>query len=117
MRVRGLKQLHIPLTLFVFQESHPMRVRGLKLHVIINGRLRTSVAPHAGAWIETYNFPDKLVFREVAPHAGAWIETSRTELMEYLKGGSHPMRVRGLKRPGKVVQKGCGGRTPCGCVD
>ena len=34
------------------------------------------VAPHAGAWIETYNptFPPKQSF--VAPHAGAWIETA-----------------------------------------
>jgi len=33
------------------------------------------VAPHAGAWIETrpQQVPDRLT--AVAPHAGAWIET------------------------------------------
>ena len=39
------------------------------------------VAPHAGAWIET--FPERRDdFREiVAPHAGAWIETLNTSVM------------------------------------
>jgi len=37
----------------------------------------SSVAPHAGAWIET--LPDilQIVLQVVAPHAGAWIETPR----------------------------------------
>ena len=33
------------------------------------------VAPHAGAWIETYGGWDSLLIEGVAPHAGAWIET------------------------------------------
>ncbi len=33
------------------------------------------VAPHAGAWIETYSFMLLVPIDSVAPHAGAWIET------------------------------------------
>ena len=33
------------------------------------------VAPHAGAWIETYNDTLSQTKYGVAPHAGAWIET------------------------------------------
>ena len=33
------------------------------------------VAPHAGAWIETYSYQALIVSQLVAPHAGAWIET------------------------------------------
>ena len=36
----------------------------------------TSVAPHAGAWIETRQLVVQSIDRHVAPHAGAWIETS-----------------------------------------
>ena len=54
------------------------------------------VAPHAGAWIETYQYGLFSDLSHVAPHAGAWIETIR-----YGKGclpiSSHPTRVRGLK--------------------
>ncbi len=55
------------------------------------------VAPHAGAWIETWSrgfFPKAT---DVAPHAGAWIETftvqgRRPDLVSPLTQG------RGLKR-------------------
>ena len=33
------------------------------------------VAPHAGAWIETHRGRDWALSDRVAPHAGAWIET------------------------------------------
>jgi len=33
------------------------------------------VAPHAGAWIETYKGVRYVTHYQVAPHAGAWIET------------------------------------------
>src|SRR5689334_7250774 len=39
-----------------------------------------SVAPHAGAWIETPGDTLSTSEREVAPHAGAWIETSVSSL-------------------------------------
>ena len=53
-----------------------MRVRGLKLVTGNAGYERISVAPHAGAWIETG-------FVKYNCHRGL----------------SHPMRVRGLKQP------------------
>ena len=51
-----------------------MWVRGLKLFLVTQTRLNGKVAPHVGAWIETY-------------------------LTEYVQGlsTSHPMWVRGLK--------------------
>ena len=36
-----------------------------------------TVAPHAGAWIETFMPLRLLITPLVAPHAGAWIETVR----------------------------------------
>ena len=33
------------------------------------------VAPHGGAWIETYNQRRTVMMNYVAPHGGAWIET------------------------------------------
>ena len=37
--------------------------------------IKTFVAPHAGAWIETQDLGCGVVTPHVAPHAGAWIET------------------------------------------
>jgi len=34
------------------------------------------VAPHAGAWIETWRSSSHRQYIDVAPHAGAWIETT-----------------------------------------
>ncbi len=37
----------------------------------------SAVAPHVGAWIET-RYPTRLSLpRNVAPHVGAWIETQK----------------------------------------
>ena len=53
-----------------------MWVRGLKHDITIDFTPVPFVAPHVGAWIETYlplgstNQPPP-----VAPHVGAWIET------------------------------------------
>jgi len=52
-----------------------MQVRGLKLCRFSVGTIRHLVAPHAGAWIETFCFVDSFAQVRVAPHAGAWIET------------------------------------------
>ena len=55
--------------------SHPMWVRGLK-HVLLVANIRViQVAPHVGAWIETYTSPNLCEIWRVAPHVGAWIET------------------------------------------
>ena len=42
-----------------------------------NGRAFPEVAPHAGAWIETYFEEASIDETKVAPRAGAWIETYR----------------------------------------
>ena len=55
------------------------------------------VAPHAGAWIETYEKTRPGGWHRVAPHAGAWIETSRSGAAFVVVEVSHPTRVRGLK--------------------
>ena len=75
MRARGLKLSQSQKNIIV-ELSRPMRARGLKqktrplyVPVII-------VAPHAGAWIETYYPTQHREKGKVAPHAGAWIETS-----------------------------------------
>ena len=33
--------------------SHPIRVRGLKLQVVVDSLAHTGVAPYTGVWIET----------------------------------------------------------------
>ena len=55
------------------------------------------VAPHAGAWIETFQSAYQTNTDAVAPHAGAWIET-RIPLSRLPQLTSHPTRVRGLKQ-------------------
>ena len=52
MRVRGLKR-EIRAICWQKNKSHPMRVRGLKLKSVTIIPLYLTVAPHAGAWIET----------------------------------------------------------------
>ena len=76
-------------------QSHPSRVRGLKL---IGGSMEALlyiVAPLAGAWIETSGGCQTTgTLIRVAPLAGAWIETGTT------------YKITGVS-----------GRTPRGCVD
>ena len=93
MRVRGLKH-EIVTDPATGDLSHPMRVRGLKLY---------------DTWLAVYG-------STVAPHAGAWIETSSLWLSLPLPW-SHPMRVRGLKQKYAKANDLILGRTPCGCVD
>ena len=115
-----------------------MRVRGLKPCIVRHFRICSTVAPHAGAWIETSPRVTEYLYREVAPHAGAWIETRarkpfrlllsvaphagawietfRTLTLMTLKK-SHPMRVRGLKLTHLTIYPFVLCRTPCGCVD
>ncbi len=52
-----------------------MQGRGLKLIYGCGKKQKIKVAPHAGAWIETYNGTIYTAGKTVAPHAGAWIET------------------------------------------
>ena len=53
MWVRGLKLLPC-LSGCKLAVSHPMWVRGLKLRCKNRDEQRLSVAPHVGAWIETF---------------------------------------------------------------
>ena len=73
-----------------------MWVRGLKPAEIDLYLYITDVAPHVGAWIETFVHDLRAAVKEVAPHVGAWIETliKRKQIRFLL---SHPMWVRGLK--------------------
>ena len=80
-------------------------------------KMPQGVAPLAGAWIETAFFSVNMPMIWVAPLAGAWIETFSSYNKVRIPG-SHPSRVRGLKRyqndsMGSVID----GRTPRGCVD
>ena len=52
VRVRGLKLVE-RVKLIRVALSHPVRVRGLKRHYLTRQLLRRCVAPCAGAWIET----------------------------------------------------------------
>jgi len=54
------------------------------------------VAPRAGAWIETLYICSLYRLTEVAPRAGAWIET-RNFASNYHFLVSRPARARGLK--------------------
>ena len=73
-RERGLKPLlHVPFP--PLPRSLPTRERGLKQGYALQVIKRLTVAPYAGAWIETCAYADCRKLREVAPYAGAWIET------------------------------------------
>lgn len=58
--------------------SLPVRERGLKLEQAKTYRIKTIVAPCAGAWIETVIFTNVGPRNPVAPCVGAWIETRWT---------------------------------------
>ena len=75
-----------------------MRVRGLKPFLPVRSRTAAGVAPRAGAWIETAPKKPLSVTTMVAPRAGAWIETLGVQKAD-TNYESHPVRVRGLKRP------------------
>jgi len=55
--------------------SRPARARGLKHKNEEQYRPKNTVAPRAGAWIETRATHWHGGRRTVAPRAGAWIET------------------------------------------
>ena len=66
-----------PLGVYSFQ------VRGLKRLNDAKSLNELSVAPHAGAWIETHYLCSLARTSRVAPHAGAWIETNHLEHQYY----------------------------------
>lgn len=64
--------------------SHPVRVRGLKPSRYKGRTLLKTVAPRAGACIETCSNRLHVSKISVAPHAGAWIETNKPEAVHQL---------------------------------
>jgi len=76
--------------------SRPTRARGLKQGCERHLYHRRHVAPHAGAWIETFKAMLGGTDTVVAPHAGAWIETSTRSCPDWV-AVSRPTRARGLK--------------------
>ncbi|SLM19114.1 conserved hypothetical protein [uncultured spirochete] len=76
-----------------------------------------SVAPPAGAWIETMSV---ILIRKhglVAPPAGAWIETTDATEWEIADIKSRPPRARGLKPVMVDGTKYDSSRAPRGRVD
>ncbi|SLM19117.1 hypothetical protein SPIRO4BDMA_50632 [uncultured spirochete] len=55
-----------------------------------SGRSRISVAPPAGAWIETTDATEWEIADIVAPPAGAWIETAMESLYSAQAAGRAP---------------------------
>ncbi len=118
MRERGLKPIRSGATVLRLM-SLPVRERGLKLKPGDVSVMGQTVAPRAGAWIETSNckgcmdgrrsLPVRerglkqhilsfiLLYTRVAPRAGAWIETKKVE-ERIVAQLSLPVRERGLKR-------------------
>ena len=75
--------------------SRPTWARGLKLEKDVEDKSST-VAPHVGAWIETFFRRKDGKLAKVAPHVGAWIETYRPSLPMPIHQ-SRPTWARGLK--------------------
>ena len=61
-----------------------------------------TVAPFAGAWIETDNKLAKYKSIMVAPFAGAWIETWRDGVVTTATKASLPSRERGLELSNRI---------------
>ena len=74
----------------------------------VEEELAVTVAPHAGAWIETCSTMSRSLASTVAPHAGAWIETRWATALQLMRA-SLPMRERGLKH-----REAC--RATCNCA-
>src|SRR6056297_697380 len=96
-----------------FKESHPSRVRGLKLWPCLRLLNKKGSHPSRVRGLKRVEVTTACaVF--VAPLAGAWIET-RASPMKLFVCRSHPSRVRGLKRLCSRLSYGILRRTPRGC--
>ena len=97
--------------------SHPSRVRGLKLLIILLALFELLSHPSRVRGLKPSQFQKIKQKYQVAPLAGAWIETNRRCIAQHTQG-SHPSRVRGLKlRDNESLQCFALRRTPRGCVD
>ena len=88
---RGLKR-RFGIYLAKRSESRPTWARGLKLSRNTGKNQEGFVAPHVGAWIETFPLCWNWVRGLVAPHVGAWIET---EILEQIIQDSFGRAPRG----------------------
>ena len=96
VQARGLKQRQIK-RLCLKLGSCPAQVRGFKQHR--RGRLLHRVVrrAHTGAWIETGLRWCLWQSPTVAPSAGAWIETKRAAITTLMRRRSRPARACGVK--------------------
>ncbi len=77
-----------------------------------------SVAPHAGAWIETAQVYQDVAAAQVAPHAGAWIETAARMRPIWPLCGVAPHAGAWIETAIKAEMIAvAAGRPPCGGVD
>ncbi len=95
MRERGLKLVIVTLQKTGFQ-SLPMRERGLKHALPGEGFGVLGVAPHAGAWIETYLALLMIVAVMSLPMRERGLKRLAKDMGMELPA-SLPMRERGLK--------------------
>ena len=95
MWVRGLK-LDNAKVLNIFDKSHPVWVRGLKLALLLLLKIPLDVAPRVGAWIETTDFAFQPYFLTSHP---VWVRGLKQQYQaDWLTiHTSHPVWVRGLK--------------------
>ena len=115
MRGRGLKR-GMCRDWIQYSESPPMRGRGLKRVSMFSGTGAFSVAPYAGAWIETYTPRLAIVYPVSPPMRGRGLKHAKfiPQLISHL---SPPMRGRGLKLVTYKDHWGKLSRPPCGGVD
>ena len=97
--------------------SHPMWVRGLKQKSEDYLVIRTEVAPHVGAWIETLQLGQMIQNSNVAPHVGTWIETYLRNLAKADKEVAPHVGAWIETHLVEPMTSYSLGRTPCGCVD
>ena len=75
----------------------PLAGAWIETFCVANRPAALSVAPLAGAWIETIVVAPIIDTTSVAPLAGAWIETMGIPVDDNLLPVSRPSRARGLK--------------------
>ena len=96
MRARGLKLLVLAMFSHYFV-SRPMRARGLKPRHFQSKGIGSSSRPMRARGLKQKYDLKQTEHSWVAPHAGAWVETYLKPLSDSYSM-SRPMRARGLKQ-------------------
>ena len=118
VRVRGLKLLLVIVNIDVEEGSHPVRVRGLKLYKNSNQSVLQASHPVRVRGLKLYYLQPLKILHIVAPRAGAWIETFNQPPL-------YDNTIIVAPRAGAWIEtfkqldgsSWDGSRTPCGCVD